>query len=222
MSAASKKAFQIKATDEQGGRAPSYFSSTLWGIDWSRYFPTPFGKVTAELASFAEIAAFSKKHFPEIYHHTPGTQRFADTAAAAVRERYYKIAGDFFAFRDGGVLVGVAVGSPLDWSGYNFRNVSLLPSHHGQGIYQEFFPFLAEILRSHGVERLEGDVAPSNQPHIHALTKMGAVVTGLNLSDRWGAVLHFTKYLLDGPQEVFHDQFCQSVHELKLRRSQQE
>jgi hypothetical protein len=189
-------------------------SSRLWQIDWSRHFPFALSDtVDCHYVGFHGAIGFIKANFGTIYHLDDRENRFYNEPLSDAKVRYYEASGDFFIFRDKttGREVGVALGTPIDWAGYNFRNVAIVPEYQSQGLYQIFFPYLAKILAEHGVERLEGDVAPSNLPHIHALNKMGAVVTGLNMSDRWGGQLHFIKYLSKPAKAVFLNQFCWGI-----------
>jgi RimJ/RimL family protein N-acetyltransferase len=121
---------------------------------------------------------------------------------------YYALCGDFYGFFSEGRLVGVFAGNTVDWSSYYFRNCSILPRFQGLGIYSAFLKGLITILHGVGVARITGDVAASNLGHVHVLNRLGFRVTGVNLSERWGALTQFTLILASDAQSVFDQQFC--------------
>lgn len=189
----------------------------IWGIDWTKHFPAPLKDtgLTVEHTTYDEALPFIQANFSEIYS-SISRGNFHERFDQDAKARFYRNAGDFFIFRDeNGEPCGVAVCNPTDWSTYYFRNISMLPRVQGRGAYQAFFAYLALVLRDYGIQRIEGDIAPSNLPHIHAVTKVGLHVTGLNLSDRWGAMLHFTLFLNEADLDTFNGHFCEIVRKLK-------
>jgi len=102
--------------------------------------------------------------------------------------------------------------SPLtERSQFRVRNCSILPAFQGGGRYQSLLRHLISVLGENGIDRIEGDVAPSNLGHIHVLNKLKFNITGFNLSERWGALVHFTHFTNPKPEKVFLDQFCDGV-----------
>lgn len=87
----------------------------------------------------------------------------------------------------------------------------MIPEYQGNGNYQKLLLHLLHVLSTHGVERVEGDVAPSNLGHIHVLNKLQFNITGFSISDRWGTMLHFTKFLRKETESLFLNQFCHGV-----------
>ncbi|MCX6128117.1 MAG: GNAT family N-acetyltransferase [Proteobacteria bacterium] len=171
----------------------------VWGLDWTEHFPMNLvGSIEIESLSYHEAAPIIGNLFPEVYQFDPKELRFSEPDPLDLKQRYYEIMGEFFIFRDSSAdqkIVGLAAGSLLDWSSYNFRNIAIAPGYQNHGIYVAFFDCLAEILKKYGVRRIEGDVAPSNRHHIHVLNKMGCTVSALGFSERWGVLLHMTRYL---------------------------
>jgi hypothetical protein len=103
----------------------------------------------------------------------------------------------------------VVIGTPLDWSSYYIRTAALLPECQGRQPIQHFFSSLVfPILRSAGVERVELDVAPSNLAMMHVVTRLRFNASGTLLTERWGAHVHFTKFLDEDSERVFISQFC--------------
>lgn len=176
----------------------------IWGLDWKQHLPKPLSEsVRVEVRSFAEAAPIISQLFPEVYQ-IDGKSPFGETKGGDFKKKYYETAGDFFIFYDsakGEKIAGMAIGTVLDWSSYNFRNIAVAPDYQQSGLYPSFFEVLCDVLGKHGVSRIEGDVAPSNRHHIHVLNKMGYMVTAMSYSERWGVLLHIAKYLDPAEEE---------------------
>lgn len=185
----------------------------IFGLNWSEYFPLELGNPGEfiQIADLKTSSDFFKKNYESIYQKNIWNSPFLSSGSSITKEKYYETAGDFFAFMDGNKVTGIFVGTLVDWSTYYFRNCSILPEYQGGGRYQKLLKHLLMILKKHSVERVEGDIAPSNLGHIHVLNKLGFNITGLNLSERWGSLVHFTKYLNPTHESVFLDQFCEGV-----------
>ncbi|WP_218110000.1 GNAT family N-acetyltransferase [Oligoflexus tunisiensis] len=177
----------------------------IWGLDWKLHFPrTLTANIVVDRIAAVEAWPLVHQLFPEVYQRDATESRFKDDGAADAKQKYYEELGDFFVFQDlaeSDRVMGLAVGSLLDWSSYNFRNIAVHPDYQNLGLYPMFFELLASIMKDHGVRRIEGDVAPSNQHHLHVLNKMGCVVSSLGYSERWGVLLHMTRYLQDEDRE---------------------
>ncbi len=189
-------------------------SEQIWGLDWRRHFPrsmTPQG-VLARVSSYAEVAEFARRNFATIYQNDVDDGRFLWLESGDAKHRYYQAAGDFFAFEDRGQVVGVYVCTPVDWSSYYIRNISLLPSYEGQMLMSKMTTYVIACLSEYGVDRIEADVSPANLPNIHILTRLRFNITGTVMSERWGALLHFTRHLSSRHERAFLTQFCQGLH----------
>lgn len=180
----------------------------LWGLDWKRHFPLSLdGNLTVDSSTFAEADAFAKENFRLIYGDAPQNQ-FLIVDDTPARNNFYEQAGDFFLFKDGPANIGMFVGNALDWSTYYIRSISILPDYQGLKLYQQFLAHLIQCLTQRGVARVEVHIAPSNLAHVHVANKLGFAVSGTLLSERWGALTHFTKYLGESNQLIFEKQFC--------------
>jgi ribosomal protein S18 acetylase RimI-like enzyme len=180
-------------------------SQRIWGLDWQKHFPrTLTASITVERIDAVEAWPLILNLFPEVYQRDDTENRFRDDESAKAKQRYYEAVGDFFVFKDQAQsqrVIGMAVGTLLDWSSYNFRNIAVHPDYQNLGLYPLFFDALAEVMKAHGLRRIEGDVAPSNQHHLHVLNKMGCVVSSLGYSERWGVLLHMIRYLDEQDRE---------------------
>jgi RimJ/RimL family protein N-acetyltransferase len=186
-------------------------SSLLWDIDWSSQLPVDLGEgARVRLGTYDECIPFVRENYARIFE-ADEESPFPMARLDPMKERYYRIAGDFFAFDVDGRMVGLLVCTPADFSSYYIRSAGALPRYVGSGLVPSFLPVLFRILKQAGVERVEADTSPSNLAVIRILTRMAFNVTGTLLTDRWGAHVHLTRYLADAPEEVFLRQFCSGV-----------
>ena len=186
------------------GLARVELSKEFYGISWEDYFPRNLAPGSSvELSNFEEFSEFLKKHE-------------ARSLDEKTRVAYYRIAGDYFAFRHEGVLAGVFVGTPVDWSTYYLRYALILPEFRLKGLWQGFLTHFLSVLKKYGIERVEGDVSPSNLGQIHTFNKMQFNITGMQVTERWGTVLKFTKYLSGASESQFLDRFCEGVQPQRI------
>lgn len=184
-------------------------SRTLWDLDWSRHLPFVLGEVTIEQSSYEAAEPFVAAHYPSIFEEEAAPSPFSSSQRSTSKARYYQATADFFEFKQASRTIGLAVCTPLDWSTYYVRSAALLPEHQGSQAIQHFFSRLVfGVLREAGVERVELDVAPSNLAMMHVVTRLRFNATGTLLSERWGAHVHFTKFLSRDSESTFIEQFC--------------
>jgi len=87
----------------------------------------------------------------------------------------------------------------------------MLPEERGTYATQRFLTWAFDHLRAAGVQRVEADASPGNTISLAGLLRMGFVVSGTTLSERWGALTHMTLHLDDECDRVFARQFCHGV-----------
>lgn len=193
-------------------RSAARFSELLWNLRWCRVLPHGLGNgLVVEASDFERAKPFIAEHYAKIFEETDPASPFSNARLTPAKSRYYERA-DFLEFKDSGRTVGLLVGAPHDWSTYYVRSSALLPEYQGSAIIQRFFTRVVfGFLRSHGVERVEIDVSPSNLAMVHILTRMRFNATGTALTERWGANLRFTKYLEPENERTFLRQFCTGV-----------
>lgn len=213
-----KKSTKLKPTLEFD---TSSISSTqmIWGLDFYDYLPMQLtSEIKVEIIPYTQAQPLIEKYFPEIYHYqnqkqTPSKLSIdshlqADPHDHELKLKYYQNFGDFFVFTNKKQeFAGIAVGTLLDWSSYYFRNMAIMPEFRGQELYPKFFDLLCSLLKKHHVLRVEGDICPTNRHHLHILNKMGYLVTGVTLTERWGPLVHVTKYLDEKDEERFGQLF---------------
>ncbi|XYH92913.1 GNAT family N-acetyltransferase [Sorangium sp. So ce1128] len=177
-----------------------------WNLDWRAYLPLTLGDVTVELGTLADAESFIRAHYPGMFAAPDGASWLADPMTEAKRRFYHD--ADIFLFRDCDRSVGLQIGHPIDWSTYYVRTVALLPEHRGRGLLAGLTAHVANVLAGAGVERIEGDIPPTNMANLLAQTRLGYVATGTLNSDRWGLLVRMTKYLRDDADAVFRRQYC--------------
>jgi hypothetical protein len=186
-------------------------TETLWGLDWRAHLPRAVCRgVSVHASTLEESMAFVRAHYASIFCEDPASP-FSAGRVSAAKERYYRAAGDFFEFKDGDRTVALLVGTAVDWSTYYIRSAAALPEVQGKKVIQRFFPFMFELLRVSGVERVEADTSPSNMATLHLLTRLRFNPTGTLLSDRFGALVHFTRFLDAQSEDVFVRRLCTGI-----------
>jgi len=204
---------QTNITEEIGLAAtvPTSLAEKIYGISWADHFPCRLEGADIEVVvgDYALVSEFLRENHQAIYGASASEKFFENPALAGQKAPYYGTVGDFFLFLHGEKMVGFFTGTLIDWSSYYFRHCSILPAYQGQKIYQKFLVKLIAVLaQTQRVERVEGDVAPANYPHIHILNKLQFTITGFNCTDRWGTLVHFTKFLVTERQRLFSANFC--------------
>jgi RimJ/RimL family protein N-acetyltransferase len=86
-----------------------------------------------------------------------------------------------------------------------------LPEHQGRAAAQSFFRALFPLLQACGVERVELDTSPSNLAMMQIVTRLRFNPVGTTLTDRWGALVKFSKFLDEDCEGIFLRQFCAGV-----------
>ena len=187
--------------------------SLLWGLSWDTWLPTRLDGTGIDVAtiSFSNALTFIDAHYRAIFEEGEHTafhlERFSDS-----KRRYYEHAGDFFGFFDRRELVGLLVATPHDWSTYYLRSGGLLPPYQRRGLMPKLFCLLFHHLRRVGVERVEAEASLSNMASVAMLNRLQFNASGTYVSERWGVLTRFTKFLSLPHEELFLQQFCSGVH----------
>ncbi|MGE0616975.1 MAG: GNAT family N-acetyltransferase [Bacteriovoracia bacterium] len=183
----------------------------MLGIQWEKHFPWPATpSIEVRPGSFPRFMDFLQTHQARLFADSVSAGGFLSEPFSSNKRRYYELAGDFLEFFADGRPVGYFIGNVQDWNTYYLRFCAILPEYRGSPAYARFLRHLLEILPVYGVERVEAHVSPANFVNLHMLTKLQFNVSGQCLSERWGALLHFTKFLSARHENVFLKQFCNS------------
>jgi ribosomal protein S18 acetylase RimI-like enzyme len=194
-------------------------SRLWWGVDWAECLPRTVTRDGIELhVSSIELAMpFIAEHYAEIFEQDLASDRFFSEPFEGAKLRYYQ-ASDVFEMKDAGRTVGLLIGAPSDWSTYYIRSMAVLPAFSGRQLPQTVLPFLFGRLSQAGVRRFEAEASPSNFATMLVLTRMHFNVTGMILSERWGALCRLTKFEDEQAEGVFLDKFCSGVRYQQRRR----
>lgn len=182
-------------------------SQRLWGVDWG--LPSCKGDTRIELSCFDEIAPFLAREAEEMFGVNEARHWLHEPMSPA--KLLFLRESDVFAFRSGDELVGYALGQPSDWSTYYIRSMGVLRSNQGRGLVAAVERVLAAALAPAGVHRIEADTAADNTAMAFAFMRCGWVATGFTNSDRWGAMVRYTRYLSEEATAAFRNQFCLDV-----------
>ena len=188
--------------------APPRLSELLWGIRWSDLLPIECSEgVEVHSVSYDEAMRFVRAHYNDIFPLVPGSP-FNRVDRSPAKERYYRHAADFFEFRKNGQAIALMIGDPIDWGSYYIRSTAVRREYQGLTLMQRLFPIVFERLARAGVERVEADASPSNATSVQILTRFQFRTTGTVLTDRWGALTRFVKFLSPAAESTFVSQFC--------------
>lgn len=191
-----------RSSETRRAEAPRSMSRHLWDLEWPSW--SFDGGIRCEVGAFEDAVPFIEAHYPSIFHDDAG--RFLDDRMTPAKRRFLE-QSDVFLFREGDAVVGITICHPTDWSTYYIRSTAFLPDARQRGLAVEFASWLEQPLRNVGVQRIEADCSPANAAVNRALLSSGFVVTATLNSERWGAMLHYTRYLSDEAAACFQRQF---------------
>ncbi len=203
---------RTRANDERAG-LPVTLTEKVSGKTWADHFPMAVDGLPddqVDRISFERAFEFLNMHYQDLHQlESDGPFPIGDFTPARVR--YYSHMGDCFGFFHRGELVGVFIGTISDWSTYYLRTCSILRKFQGAGRFRSFLEHLIQSLKEMGFDRVEGEVSPANLGEVHLFNKLGFNISGVSLTDRWGAVIRFTMFLSDQAGKVFLGQFCAGI-----------
>ncbi len=180
---------------------PLRMSESLWGLHWPSW---TFGGVSVEIAHFEEAVPFIARHYATIFATEPG--RFLEEKLSDAKLRFLAQC-DVFVCRDAGVVVGVFIGHPSDWATYYARSFAILPQLRERKIFKSFFAQLASELSAAGVDRIEVDTSPANVAANRLFMSLGFLISASMNTDRWAAMVRYTKYLSPEAERCFLRQY---------------
>jgi ribosomal protein S18 acetylase RimI-like enzyme len=202
---------QIQSASEWPSLGVS-LSDYILGIHWNRWFPKSLGDdYGVELADYSTASQFISSHYKVIFKSAEEINPFLPDTEPEDKERYYQVTGDFFALTYRGAIVGMFLSNMQDWNSYYLRSAGILPEHQGKGLYKKFMGHLLEVLEKYKVERILVDIAPSNLNQINYFNKMEFNISGMNISERWGTLIQFTRFLKKDRESFFLNRFCGGV-----------
>jgi hypothetical protein len=184
-------------------------SARLWGLDLSAGLPQVLSTqgVEAVTGDLSRIRQFLLEQFPWF-----GEEHLGATPTECMvdaKRRYLITACDVIELRHEGRTVGALVGAPEDWSSYYVRVFAVVPAFQQPGLIRRFVRehVFAPLIR-HRIERVTADTSPSNIAMSRMFTELHFHVTGHQLSDRWGPLVRYTKFLDPACEAAFQRRFA--------------
>ena len=190
-------------------KVPSTLGGRLWGLDLTVGLPQVLSTqgVEAVAGDMSRVRRFLTEHFPWLGEEALGacpTARMVDA-----KRVYFRTTCDVVELRHAGQTVGALLGAPEDWSSYYVRVFAVLPSYQHPGLIRRFVrDHLFEPLMRHQVERVVADTSPSNIAMSRLFSELQFHVTGHQLSDRWGPLVRYTKFLDPACEAAFQRRFA--------------
>lgn len=182
-------------------------SELFWGVDLGAGLPRLLSEdgICAERGEIGRIGAFLQDEFPFFAEEQPGA---LDERIAATKRWYLSAACDLLELRQDGATVGVMVGAPEDWSTYYLRLFAVSQRCQRRGLTRRFFnECVAEPLQSRGVERVVADTSPANLAMAHTFAEQRFYATGQLLTERWGPMIRYTRFLQPARRDAFTTKF---------------
>jgi hypothetical protein len=180
-------------------------SKDLWNLDLSIGLPRVLSKsgVVAIPGELSSTMDFLRREFPTFAESLPLT---AEDLAA--KTAFFLNTCDFIELRHSDVTVGAIIGEPYDWSSYYVRVYALSRAYQTPALTRRFVrECLMTPLSAAGVKRVFADSSPTNVPMCRGLSEDGFFATGTNLSERYGPMVRYTKFLCRETEQAFVSKF---------------
>lgn len=171
-------------------------SQTLWGKDFLEDLPYTLSNahniqvVRGDWDRAAEFLSW----FPELQEES--SRQAIRPEVQEAKQRYLRVLSDLMECRKDGQTIGIFIGAPEDWSTYYCRVLAMHPQYNVRPMLRRFARHcLEKPLSKLGVERLVGETSPANTAMARWFLELGFHITGQRLTDRWGPMTRFTKFL---------------------------
>ncbi|HKU37805.1 MAG TPA: GNAT family N-acetyltransferase [Polyangiales bacterium] len=205
-----------EATDRSGtyrsSLPPQTLSQRFWGLDFSNGLPRTLSNdgVHGARGELSRVREFLEREFPTFTEEELGAQ--LDPRMADAKRAYLLKACDLIEMRHEDRTVGVIVGAPEDWSSYYVRIFAVSKDYQRRGLVRRFArESLFQPLIEHRVERVIADTSPVNLAMTNGFTEMRFYATGHQLTERWGALVRYTKFLDPEREAAFYRRFAASL-----------
>lgn len=190
--------------------ATAPLSTQLWGLDFSALLPRTVSSdgAQATIGELARIRCFLSETFPWLTEEALGN-RSPSTSVSDAKRRYIATTCDLIELRHEGKTVGAIVGAPEDWSTYYVRIFAVTRRFQRPALMRKLIrECIFEPLSACGVQRIAADTSPANRPMARLFSELKFHVTGQQLSDRWGPMVRYTKFLDAACEAVFFERFA--------------
>ncbi|HKU42742.1 MAG TPA: hypothetical protein VJR89_31505 [Polyangiales bacterium] len=159
---------------------------------------------------FDRVRQFLVDEFPTLTEEGLGTQ--LDTNLADTKRWYLAQACDLIELRHHDETIGVLIGAPDDWSSYYVRAFAMMAEYQRPALIRRFGrECLFEPLAAHGIQRVLAETSPANLAMSRLLSELHFHVTGHVLSERYGPLVRYTKFLDPSSEAAFRTRFAGSA-----------
>jgi N-acetylglutamate synthase-like GNAT family acetyltransferase len=190
-------------------------SSKIYNAYWDSFFPHEVLNQRNQLISFKyvqmeEADAYLSGLGVNLLKHEHFMEKcpFTMFEASHHKKRYQKECIDHFIFEYNGRAIGVFMGDPIDWEVYYMRYLHILDDFRGVDLSVEFYKYLIEVTTQMNIKKLEAQVSLNNRAQMEKFLDLGFVMSGTELTTRWGGVARMTRFNDDYSKQVFIKQYC--------------
>jgi hypothetical protein len=187
-------------------------SETFWKLDLCQGLPRVLSRdgIEATSGSLDRIRAFLSREFPTLTEEGLGTQLAA--GLAHTKRWYLGKACDLIELRHHGEIVGALIGAPDDWSSYYIRIFAVAQAYQRAAMTRRFaHECVLAPLAAQGIQRVIAETSPANVPMSRWLCELRFHVTGHHLSERYGPLVRYTKFLDPASEAAFVTRFAGSA-----------
>ena len=183
-------------------------SGRMWGFSLRDVLPHKLSDdgVVAVAGEFPRMGRFLSEQFAMFTEESQGSK--PNHIVSNRKLEYLRDACDLVELRHADETVGLLIGAPEDWSSYYVRMFAMRRDFQRPAVIRRFVrDCLFTPLAEHGVERICADTSPANIAMSRLFTELHFHVTGNHLSDRWGPMVRYTRFLSPACEEQFLRKF---------------
>jgi hypothetical protein len=183
-------------------------SKQFWGVDLCEQLPRAISQdgTQAVPGDLGRIQQFLTQHFSCLREEA--TSAASNNWLATVKRTYLANSSDLVELRHEDRTVGAVIGAPEDWATYYVRIFAMAPNFQKRPLIRRFIrECLFEPLAACGVQRITAETSPANHAMARLFTELQFHVTGHQLTERWGPLVRYTKFLDRTCEAAFLERF---------------
>ena len=183
-------------------------SFRLWNLDLCQDMPKQISStgIVAVRGDITRIGTFLRENFPNFAEESQGV--ISSERIKRSKQIYLCGESDLIELQLDNKTIGIFVGAAEDWSSYYVRMFAIMPQYQTAHMIRRFIrECLFTPMTEAGVERISADTSPVNVAMTHLFGELKFYLTGSSLSDRWGPLARYTKFLNQANEEVFLRRF---------------
>ncbi len=177
-----------------------------------QFFPMNFGNgVYAQCVNEEIFREFIGDNFSAVFGKSGVSNieipEFRQEFTARTTENFAQVHKEFIMFYDANTPIGWSTGEGQDSITFYMRNTGILPDFQNKGIYKTFLALYLSYLSEIGYERVSSKHKPFNQSVLVAKLKAGFFVDGMEIEERWGALVKLVYFTQEYRREKFKNRF---------------